>query len=291
MVPIIEENNIAANFSDLIDKITIYYNKSNILDFLTPQSFTIVEHSVHELEDRFRSILRDFEQLQRQSNKSSANIDSVDETLSNLLTNGQEIQRDIHQRVEEIGATALNAQNAIAAFGVLKERTSEVEQMLANIKDISVRTGILAINASIEAAHAGNFGNGFRIIANEVRALATQTGDFTKQIEKKMNDLQATVSEINQSMSLFIELFSDFQSSFNNVLSNFDKNSTMLNNAGNSLRAITSSMRKQDKSIKDGFTSLQDIEIAIRNTETIINVIQASQSHLNTLLQSGKSNT
>lgn len=286
-----EENNIAANFSDLIDKITIYYNKSNILDFLTPQSFTIVEHSVHELEDRFRSILRDFEQLQRQSNKSSANIDSVDETLSNLLTNGQEIQRDIHQRVEEIGATALNAQNAIAAFGVLKERTSEVEQMLANIKDISVRTGILAINASIEAAHAGNFGNGFRIIANEVRALATQTGDFTKQIEKKMNDLQATVSEINQSMSLFIELFSDFQSSFNNVLSNFDKNSTMLNNAGNSLRAITSSMRKQDKSIKDGFTSLQDIEIAIRNTETIINVIQASQSHLNTLLQSGKSNT
>ncbi len=286
-----EENNIAANFSDLIDKITIYYNKSNILDFLTPQSFTIVEHSVHELEDRFRSILRDFEQLQRQSNKSSANIDSVDETLSNLLTNGQEIQRDIHQRVEEIGATALNAQNAIAAFGVLKERTSEVEQMLANIKDISVRTGILAINASIEAAHAGNFGNGFRIIANEVRALATQTGDFTKQIEKKMNDLQASVSEINQSMSLFIELFSDFQSSFNNVLSNFDKNSTMLNNAGNSLRAITSSMRKQDKSIKDGFTSLQDIEIAIRNTETIINVIQASQSHLNTLLQSGKSNT
>ena len=286
-----EENNIAANFSDLIDKITIYYNKSNILDFLTPQSFTIVEHSVHELEDRFRSILRDFEQLQRQSNKSSANIDSVDETLSNLLTNGQEIQRDIHQRVEEIGATALNAQNAIAAFGVLKERTSEVEQMLANIKDISVRTGILAINASIEAAHAGNFGNGFRIIANEVRALATQTGDFTKQIEKKMNDLQASVSEINQSMSLFIELFSDFQSSFNNVLSNFDKNSTMLNNAGNSLRAITSSMRKQDKSIKDGFNSLQDIEIAIRNTETIINVIQASQSHLNTLLQSGKSNT
>lgn len=286
-----EENNIAANFSDLIDKITIYYNKSNILDFLTPQSFTIVEHSVHELEDRFRSILRDFEQLQRQSNKSSANIDSVDETLSNLLTNGQEIQRDIHQRVEEIGATASNAQNAIAAFGVLKERTSEVEQMLANIKDISVRTGILAINASIEAAHAGNFGNGFRIIANEVRALATQTGDFTKQIEKKMNDLQASVSEINQSMSLFIELFSNFQSSFNNVLSNFDKNSTMLNNAGNSLRAITSSMRKQDKSIKDGFTSLQDIEIAIRNTETIINVIQASQSHLNTLLQSGKSNT
>lgn len=131
MVPSMEENNIAANFSDLIDKITIYYNKSNILDFLTPQSFTIVEHSVHELEDRFRSILRDFEQLQRQSNKSSANIDSVDETLSNLLTNGKEIQRDIHQRVEEIGATALNAQNAIAAFGVLKERTSEVEQMLA----------------------------------------------------------------------------------------------------------------------------------------------------------------
>ncbi len=286
-----EENDISANFSDLIDKITIYYNKSNILDFLTPQSFAIVEQSVNELEERFRSILRDFEQLQRQSNKSSANIDSVDETLAELLTNGQVIQQDVHQRVDEIGATALNAQNAIAAFGVLKERTSEVEQMLANIKDISVRTGILAINASIEAAHAGNFGNGFRIIANEVRALATQTGDFTKQIEKKMNDLQASVSEINQSMSLFIELFSDFQSSFNNVLSNFDKNSTMLNNAGNSLRAITSSMRKQDKSIKDGFTSLQDIEIAIRNTETIINVIQASQSHLNTLLQSGKSNT
>ena len=83
--------------------------------------------------------------------------------------------------------------------------------MVSDIQDISVKTGILAINASIEAAHAGKAGDGFRIIANEVRNLSTQTGTFAKIIETKMAELQSSVNDINNNMAHFISLFSKFQ--------------------------------------------------------------------------------
>jgi len=103
----------------------------------------------------------------------------------------QKLQKEIHKRVGEIDEAAQNAQNTASAFETLKEKTSEVEEMLAGIQDVSVKTGILAINASIEAARAGKVGSGFRIIANEVRTLATQTGDFTKKIEALATEWKA----------------------------------------------------------------------------------------------------
>lgn len=178
-----------------------------------------------------------------------------------------------------------NAQNTASAFETLKEKTSEVEEMLAGIQDVSVKTGILAINASIEAARAGKVGSGFRIIANEVRTLATQTGDFTKKIEAKLEELQDSVSEINRNMSGFIRLFSKFQKSFNGVLNNFDQNSITINEANDLLTEIIASIKEQDITIHQGFDSLKKIDEFLRNASTILDVVQASHSHLGTLLQ------
>ena len=157
--------------------------------------------------------------------------------------------------------------------------------MLVGIEDVSIKTGILAINASIEAARAGKAGNSFRIIANEVRNLSTQTGTFAKTIEAKLTELQSSVKDINESMSLFISLFSKFQKSFNGVLTAFDNDSVILNNAGLSLTEVASSIKEQDVTIHEGFTSLKDIDEFLKETRTILDVVQASHTHLGTLLQ------
>ena len=157
--------------------------------------------------------------------------------------------------------------------------------MLSEIQDVSVKTGILAINASIEAARAGKAGDGFRIIANEVRNLSVQTGSFAKMIETKILELQASVNGINESMLLFISLFSKFQQSFTGILATFDNNSKTMDAAGSSLAQISSSIKEQDVTIHEGFQSLKEIEEFIKETSTILDVVQASCTHLDTLLQ------
>ena len=256
-----------------------------ILDFITTHSFQIIDESMKNLQEKFNTILSGFEEIQKESSSSAANTSHVETILSQIIDNRQKLQKEIHKRVGEIDEAAQNAQNTASAFETLKEKTGEVEEMLAGIQDVSVKTGILAINASIEAARAGKVGSGFRIIANEVRTLATQTGDFTKKIEAKLEELQDSVSEINRNMSGFIRLFSKFQKSFNGVLNNFDQNSITINEANDLLTEIIASIKEQDVTIHQGFDSLKKIDEFLRNTSTILDVVQASHSHLGTLLQ------
>jgi len=281
----IDEQAALQNFADLVDKIVVKYNKGVVLDYVTRHSFQIINNSMAQLEERFETILSIFEEIQKESSSSAANATRIDGLLDAALAGRKTLQKEIHKRLDEIDEAASTAQTAVASFETLKEHTGEVKAMISDIQDISVKTGILAINASIEAAHAGKAGEGFRIIANEVRTLSTQTGTFAKIIETKMAELQASVNDINNSMSLFISLFSKFQKSFTGILANYDKNSATLDAAGLSLAEISSSVKEQDTTIHEGFNSLKAINEFLKETGVILDVVQTSHKHLGTLLQ------
>ena len=281
----IDEQAALQNFADLVDKIVVKYNKGVVLDYVTRHSFQIINNSMAQLEERFETILSIFEEIQKESSSSAANATRIDGLLDAALAGRKTLQKEIHKRLDEIDEAASTAQTAVASFETLKEHTGEVKAMISDIQDISVKTGILAINASIEAAHAGKAGEGFRIIANEVRTLSTQTGTFAKIIETKMAELQASVNDINNSMSLFISLFSKFQKSFTGILDNYDKNSATLDAAGLSLAEISSSVKEQDTTIHEGFNSLKAINEFLKETGVILDVVQTSHKHLGTLLQ------
>ena len=281
----VDEQGALQNFADLVDKIVVKYNKGVVLDFVTQHSFQIIKNSMEQLEERFETILSVFEEIQKESSSSAANATHIEDLLDAVLNGSKTLQQDIHKRLGEIDEAAATARTTADSFETLKEHTGEVKAMVSDIQDISVKTGILAINASIEAAHAGKAGDGFRIIANEVRNLSTQTGTFAKMIETKMAELQASVKSISESMSLFILLFSKFQESFTGILSTYDKNSETLDAASLSLAEISSSIKEQDITIHGGFSSLKEIENFLKETSTILEVVQTSHQHLGTLLQ------
>ena len=279
------EQGAIQNFSDLTDKIVVKYNKGIVLDFITNHSFQIINDAMKQLEERFEMIISSFEEIQKESSSSAANVARVDAILGEAFGRRKSLQKEVYKRLDEIDDAASTAKNTAALFETLKTHTGEVREMVSEIQDVSGKTGILAINASIEAARAGKAGDGFRIIANEVRNLSVQTGSFAKMIETKILELQASVNGINESMLLFISLFSKFQQSFTGILATFDNNSKTMDAAGSSLAQISSSIKEQDVTIHEGFQSLKEIEEFIKETSTILDVVQASCTHLDTLLQ------
>ena len=278
------ESEIIQNFTDIVDKTIVRFNKSMVLDFVTTHSFEIIDQAVVQLQKGFDTIVAAFEEIQASGTASSSNTGRVNTMMSDILNNNKKLQSEINERVSEIEEASVNAKNAASNFELLKEKTSDVAGMLAGIQDVSVKTGILAINASIEAARAGKVGSGFRIIANEVRTLATQTGEATKKIEAKLSEFHETVDEINKDMTLFIELFSRFQQSFTEVLNNFNQNASTLDRAGNSLSEIAAAVKEQAGAMKDGLDSLERVNGSLHDTHAILDVIQTSYSFLDTLL-------
>jgi methyl-accepting chemotaxis protein len=82
----------------------------------------------------------------------------------------------------------------------LQRSSGEIGQVLQVIRDISEQTNLLALNAAIEAARAGEQGRGFAVVADEVRTLAQRTGDSTAEINMMIDRLQAAIRRVADAM-------------------------------------------------------------------------------------------
>lgn len=85
----------------------------------------------------------------------------------------------------------------VATMDEIQGRSDEIASIVGVIESIAFQTNILALNASVEAARAGEQGRGFAVVANEVRALASRSGDAARDIRQRIQTSQASVAEGN----------------------------------------------------------------------------------------------
>lgn len=103
---------------------------------------------------------------------------------ASLLTSGCKKQTD---KAKEIANNATNSMNEI------KEFSRKIELIIQMIDEISFQTQLLAINANVEAARAGDAGKGFAVVAGEVKQLAIKASDNSEQIKKLINESQLSI--------------------------------------------------------------------------------------------------
>jgi methyl-accepting chemotaxis protein len=136
------------------------------------------------------------------SEEASTNVQTVAAAAEQLSASINEIGRQVEKTTQVVGGAATHAEATNKQVEKLAETANAIGNVVSLIQDIAEQTNLLALNATIEAARAGEAGKGFAVVASEVKGLAEQTakatGDIAAQINEIQSSTQEAVSAINQ---------------------------------------------------------------------------------------------
>jgi methyl-accepting chemotaxis protein len=129
------------------------------------------------------------------SEQTSTNVQTVASATEELTSSIAEIGRQVAQSTEIAGRAVENARRTGDTARALAEGAQKIGDVVTLIQNIAEQTNLLALNATIEAARAGEAGRGFAVVASEVKSLAGQTAKATTEISEQISAIQTASDE------------------------------------------------------------------------------------------------
>lgn len=193
-------------------------------------------------------------------------VQSVAAAVEQFQASTQEIARNMEISKDEVQKATSEADGADQSAKQLTEAAAAMGNITEVISDIASQINLLALNASIESARAGEAGRGFAVVANEVKSLANQVATATDNIEEEIKGMQ-TISD--------------------DVVSRLDHIKTSVTSVEDSVTTVSSAVEEQASASNEITQNMQVATTAVDDITTNLNSISTAVSSANDLAQEG----
>ncbi|MCR4821506.1 MAG: methyl-accepting chemotaxis protein [Treponema sp.] len=197
-------------------------------------------------------------------NEQTANISESSAVIGDLIHNMERVSQTLVENAENIQLLSANSESGRNALDKITTAIDEVSteskdlmEISAVIQAISTETNLLAMNAAIEAAHAGESGKGFAVVADEVRKLAESSSQQTKTIDEVLNKISGSIETVIKLSNEVVQQFNAIAQGVNLVSSQED-----------SIRSIMGMQSEKGRQVRASIASLNDITQRVQQSSS-----------------------
>ena len=245
---------VASSFNEFVDKI-----QTLVLAIQsTAQQATSLSSSVCSASNTNREFLDQQQletdqvataitQMSASSKEIENNVSLTAESANQASENADNVSQIIQTSIRSINSLSEQLEHAVSVVAEVEKDVEGIGSVMDVIRGIAEQTNLLALNAAIEAARAGEQGRGFAVVADEVRALASRTQESTSQIQSTIQKLQSgantAVEVMNQSQKSSVTSVEHAQSSGDSIAGILDST----NNINDMASQIAAAVGEQTK--------------------------------------------
>nr|WP_243145843.1 methyl-accepting chemotaxis protein [Clostridium chromiireducens] len=175
----------------------------------------------------------------------SVDLDNVDNKLILLADGGRIIKEDTNRGVETINKLANTIDDMLNSFLVSKAKVENLDKTISQINSIvdvingvAKQTNLLALNASIEAARAGDAGKGFSVVADEIRKLAEEVLNSSKNITQLIDTVMKETHDVSSTTELVTKIVGESKNDINSVTTSFKGVISKVNNIPSDINEV-----------------------------------------------------
>jgi methyl-accepting chemotaxis protein len=258
-------DSIRTQMKNILDKTNIINSASKGLLGISDESLTASNNLLSKTHEAASS-----------SEQISANISTVSSSSEEMVSSVREIAKNTTTAAKITKEATDKANSASVVMNRLGTSSTEIGNIVKVITTIAEQTNLLALNATIEAARAGEAGKGFAVVADEVKNLAKETAKATEDITNKIKmiqddssnaiqvikeiiDITSQVSDISNSIASAIEEQSVTSSEINRNLTEASKGTVTVAESNTSIASTANEYVKISSQVKESATDLQNL--------------------------------
>lgn len=242
------------------------------------------------------SVMNIFVETVQEANESGLRIEGNSKAVLSMTNDGAELMKQSIQQMEKIHSIVNESVEKVAG---LDKQSQEISNLVTVIKDVADQTNLLALNAAIEAARAGEHGKGFAVVADEVRKLAEQVSNSVTDITGIVDNIQKETFIVSDSLKVGYKEVELGKTQIESTGETFEGISVavteMVNSIttiGKNLSEISASTQEMNSSVveiasvsEESAAGIEQTSASVQQTSSIMEEVAGSSKHLANLAE------